>query len=88
MYVRIYIYIHIWDVDKAHQLCCVCAALHGQECTGNEYRVVGNFMGEQFLQISQITIHKNFSATYFTVVKHMVHSQCLPKSLPLQLLYN
>ena len=53
MYI-IYMFKHIWDVDKAHKLCSVCAALRGQECMVNEYRVVRNFVGEQFLQISQI----------------------------------
>ena len=53
---------------------------------GNEYCVVGNFVGEQFLQILQIDYDsRNFFCTYFTVVKRMVHSQCLCKSLPLQL---
>ena len=65
----------------------VCAALHGQECMSNEYRIAGNFVGEQFLQISLIDYDsKNFFRKHFTIVKHMVHSQRLHKSLLLQLL--
>ena len=64
-----------------------CAALCGQECMGNEYCVVGNFVGERFLQILQIDYDsQNFSHKYFTIIKHMFYSQCLWKSLPLQLL--
>ena len=62
-----------------------CAALRGQECMGNEYRVAGNFVGEQFLQISQIDYDsQNFSHKYFTIIKHTFYSQCL-RSLLLQL---
>ena len=54
---------------------------------GNEYRIAGNFVGEQFLQISQIDYDSpNIFCKHFTIVKHTVHSQCLHKSLLLQLL--
>ena len=54
---------------------------------GNEYHVAGNFVGEQFLQILRIDYDSQiFSANILlAVVQHMVYNQCLPKSLPLQL---
>ena len=85
-YINRILYYIIRDVDEAHRLCCVCAALRGQECMGNEYRIAGNFVGEQFLQILRIDYDsQNFSAnilllssTRFTVNAYVrvYHCSC------------
>ena len=63
-----------------------CAALRGQECMENEYCIVGNFVGEQFLRISQRDYDsQNFSqnilllsSTHFTVNAYVrvYHCSC------------
>ena len=55
-----------------------CAALCGQECMGNEYCVVGNFVGERFLQILRIDYDsQNFSHKYFTIIYQAHSSQSM-----------
>ena len=56
----------------------VCAAMHDQECMGNEYCIAENFVEETFANFAdRLRLMKFSTQTFLFIIKHTVHSQRL-----------